>query len=36
VTADEIDRHFASVDAGEIDVVMSPMISAWGRRPAAD
>ncbi|HEX8108270.1 MAG TPA: hypothetical protein VF516_11110, partial [Kofleriaceae bacterium] len=35
VTADEIQRHFASVDAGELDLAMSPMISAWGRRPAA-
>jgi len=36
VTADEIDRHLASVNAGELDLAQPPMISAWGRRPAAD
>ena len=33
-TADEIDRHLASVDAGALDLATPPMISAWGRRPA--
>jgi SAM-dependent methyltransferase len=34
-TADEIERHLAAVDAGALDVTLSPMISAWGRRPDA-
>lgn len=34
-TADEIERHLASVDAGALDLAQPPMISAWGRRPAA-
>ena len=33
-TADEVDRHLASVDAGALDLATPPMISAWGRRPA--
>jgi SAM-dependent methyltransferase len=32
-TADEIDRHLANIDAGILDLTLSPMISAWGRRP---
>jgi SAM-dependent methyltransferase len=32
-TDEEIDRHFASVSAGTIDVATSPLISAWGRKP---
>jgi len=35
VTADEIARHLAAVDAGAFDLATPPMISAWGRRPAA-
>ena len=35
-TADEIERHLASVDAGALDLATPPMISAWGRRPAED
>jgi SAM-dependent methyltransferase len=35
-TADEIDRHLASVDAGALDLATPPLISAWGRRPAED
>jgi SAM-dependent methyltransferase len=34
VTADEIARHLAGVDAGAFDLATPPMISAWGRRPA--
>lgn len=34
-TADEIERHLAAVDAGALDVTLSPMISACGRRPDA-
>ncbi len=30
----EIERHLASVAAGRLDLATSPMISAWGRRPA--
>ncbi|WP_432832374.1 class I SAM-dependent methyltransferase [Dactylosporangium sp. CA-092794] len=33
-TDEEIDRHLASVAAGRLDLATSPMISAWGRRPA--
>ncbi|MFF3975523.1 methyltransferase domain-containing protein [Streptomyces sp. NPDC001828] len=31
---EEIERHLASVAAGRLDLATSPMISAWGRRPA--
>ncbi|GAA2431877.1 methyltransferase domain-containing protein [Streptomyces mauvecolor] len=31
---DEIERHLASVAEGRLDLATSPMISAWGRRPA--
>jgi hypothetical protein len=34
VTADELARHLAAVDAGAFDLATPPMISAWGRRPA--
>lgn len=34
-TDDEIDRHLAGIDAGGMDFATSPMISAWGRAPAA-
>ncbi|MCZ7437360.1 methyltransferase domain-containing protein [Micromonospora sp. WMMC241] len=30
---DEIDAHLAAVDAGELDLTLAPLISAWGRRP---
>ncbi|MEU2608981.1 methyltransferase domain-containing protein [Streptomyces albus] len=33
-TDEEIDRHLAHVVAGRLDLATSPMISAWGRRPA--
>ncbi len=32
-TAEEIDRHLANIDRGDLDFATSPMISAWGRRP---
>jgi hypothetical protein len=28
----EIDAHLAAVDAGELDLTLAPLISAWGRR----
>jgi len=31
----EIERHLAAIDDGALDFATSPMISAWGRRPAA-
>ncbi|MER0444117.1 methyltransferase domain-containing protein [Streptomyces sp. Edi4] len=31
---EDIERHLASVAAGRLDLATSPMISAWGRRPA--
>ncbi|WP_433300199.1 methyltransferase domain-containing protein [Actinoplanes sp. CA-030573] len=31
----EIDAHLAAVEAGELDLTLAPLISAWGRRPAA-
>ncbi|MET8680489.1 methyltransferase domain-containing protein [Streptomyces sp. NPDC004647] len=34
-TDEEIDRHLANIAAGGLDLATSPMISAWGRRPAA-
>ncbi|WP_328315331.1 methyltransferase domain-containing protein [Streptomyces sp. NBC_00442] len=33
-TDEDIERHLASVAAGRLDLATSPMISAWGRRPA--
>ena len=32
----EIDAHLAAVDAGELDLTLAPLISAWGRRPGSD
>jgi SAM-dependent methyltransferase len=29
----EIDAHLAAVAAGELDLTLAPLISAWGRRP---
>ena len=29
----EIDAHVAAVSAGELDLTLAPLISAWGRRP---
>jgi hypothetical protein len=29
-----IDAHPAAIDAGELDLALAPLISAWGRRPA--
>lgn len=34
-TDEEIDRHLANIAAGGLDLGTAPMISAWGRRPAA-
>ncbi|MCB5908806.1 methyltransferase domain-containing protein [Streptomyces pinistramenti] len=34
-TDEEIDRHLANIAAGVLDLATSPMISAWGRHPAA-
>ncbi|HEX5407813.1 MAG TPA: methyltransferase domain-containing protein [Pseudonocardiaceae bacterium] len=28
----EIDAHLAAIDAGELDLTLAPLISAWGRR----
>ncbi len=33
VTAGEVDAHLAALDAGGLDIAMSPLISAWGGRP---
>ena len=33
-TAEEIDQHLATVAAGALDFATSPLITAWGRRPA--
>lgn len=30
----EIGAHLAAIDAGELDLTLAPLISAWGRRPA--
>lgn len=32
-TDEEIDQHLANVEAGDMDLVTAPMISAWGRKP---
>jgi SAM-dependent methyltransferase len=32
----EIEQHLANLAAGRIDAATSPMITAWGRRPAAE
>lgn len=29
----EIEAHLAAVAAGELDLALAPLISAWGRRP---
>ena len=29
----EIDAHLAAIQAGELDLTLAPLISAWGRRP---
>jgi hypothetical protein len=29
----EIDAHLATVAAGQLDLTLAPLISAWGRRP---
>jgi hypothetical protein len=33
-TDQEIDEHLANVDASALDLATSPMVSAWGRKPA--
>jgi SAM-dependent methyltransferase len=33
-TDDHIDQHLDNIEAGVLDLSTSPMISAWGRRPA--
>ena len=33
VTVEEIDAHLGAVEAGELDVATSALISAWGRKP---
>ena len=30
----DIDAHLAAIQAGELDLTLAPLISAWGRRPA--
>jgi hypothetical protein len=30
----EIDAHLAAIHAGELDLTLAPLISAWGLRPA--
>jgi hypothetical protein len=30
----EIDAHLAAIDAGELELTLAPLISAWGRRAA--
>lgn len=34
-TADDLARHAANLDAGRVAPTTSPMIAAWGRKPAA-
>jgi len=35
-TADEIAAHRDAIESGELDFTVSPLISAWGQRPAAN
>jgi SAM-dependent methyltransferase len=32
-TPEEVDRHLANLDAAKLDVAMSILVSAWGRKP---
>ena len=32
-TAEEIDEHLGRLSRGELDLMLAPMITAWGRRP---
>ena len=32
-TSVEIDKHLANVRRGDMDLVTSPLISTWGRKP---
>lgn len=32
----EIEAHLAAIHAGELDLTLAPLISAWGRRPLED
>jgi SAM-dependent methyltransferase len=32
-TAEEVAQHLANLSSGMLDVAISPMVSAWGRRP---
>ncbi|HEY9472587.1 MAG TPA: methyltransferase domain-containing protein [Mycobacteriales bacterium] len=34
-TAQEIDEHLTNVATGQLDLATAPLISAWGRKPAA-
>jgi SAM-dependent methyltransferase len=34
-TTNEIDEHLTAVVSGQLDLTTSPMITAWGRKPAA-
>jgi hypothetical protein len=33
VSAEDIARHLAAVDAGTVDIATPPLVSCWGRRP---
>jgi SAM-dependent methyltransferase len=33
-TDEEIERHLAAVESGRLDLATSPMVTAWGRKPA--
>ncbi|MGO9964191.1 MAG: class I SAM-dependent methyltransferase [Acidimicrobiales bacterium] len=33
-TEDEIEQHLSNIATGRLDLVTSPMVSAWGRKPA--
>jgi hypothetical protein len=33
-TSEEVDEHLNNIAAGILDLATSPMISAWGRKPA--
>jgi hypothetical protein len=33
-TDEEVNQHLHNIETGLLDLATSPMISAWGRRPA--
>jgi hypothetical protein len=32
-TAEEIEKHLGNLARGDLDLMLAPMITAWGRKP---